>query len=100
MHPILLPVAVDHPAFAGHFPGTPIVPGVVLLDEALHAIAAARSLSLRGCLLNNVKFLHPVTPGVAVSVVHEVMPNGSIRFDILADTRKIASGSVLLADAS
>lgn len=100
MHPILLPVAVDHPAFAGHFPGTPIVPGVVLLDEALHAIAAARGLSLRGCLLNNVKFLHPVTPGVSVSVVHEVMPNGSIRFDILADMRKIASGSVLLADAS
>ena len=57
-------------------------------------------LSLRGCLLNSVKFLHPVTPGIAVSVVHEAMPNGSIRFDILAGTRKIASGSVLLADAS
>ncbi len=97
---IPLPITVDHPAFAGHFPGTPIVPGVVLLDAALHAIAAATGGALRGCQLNSVKFLHPVTPGVTVSVVYEVMPNGAIRFDILADTGKIASASVLLADAA
>jgi 3-hydroxymyristoyl/3-hydroxydecanoyl-(acyl carrier protein) dehydratase len=97
MKPIALPIVVDHPAFAGHFPGTPIVPGVVLLDAALHAIAAATGGALRGCQLNSVKFLHPVTPGVAVSLVYEVMANGTIRFDILADTGKIASGSVLLA---
>ena len=30
---------VDHPALAGHFPGEPIVPGALLLDEALHAVA-------------------------------------------------------------
>ena len=26
-------VEADHPALEGHFPGRPIVPGVVLLDE-------------------------------------------------------------------
>ena len=42
-------IAPDHPAFAGHFPGTPILPGVVLLDSALQAIAAATGLVLDRC---------------------------------------------------
>jgi 3-hydroxymyristoyl/3-hydroxydecanoyl-(acyl carrier protein) dehydratase len=100
MTPISLPIAADHPAFAGHFPGTPIVPGVVLLDAALHAIAAATGGSLHACQLNSVKFLQPVAPAMAVSLVYEKTASGSIRFDILADTGKIASGSVLLVDAA
>jgi 3-hydroxyacyl-[acyl-carrier-protein] dehydratase len=91
-----LHIPIDHPAFAGHFPGSPIVPGVVLLDEALHAIASARGLSLATCQLNSVKFLSPLTPGVAVLLTYEVQSNGSIHFDIMAETRKIASGSVLI----
>ena len=40
MPQIALFVASDHPAFAGHFPGRPIVPGVVLLDLVQRAIEA------------------------------------------------------------
>jgi len=85
-----------HPAFAGHFPGAPIVPGVVLLDEALQAIARATGLPLADCELRAVKFLSPLTPGVAATLVSEVQANGCIRFDILAGTRKIATGSVAM----
>ena len=35
---VSLCIAPHHPALAGHFPEFPVVPGVVLLDEALHAI--------------------------------------------------------------
>jgi len=31
-----LPIAEDHAAFAGHFPGFPILPGAALLDVVLH----------------------------------------------------------------
>ena len=31
-------IPVDHPAFAGHFPGRPLLPGAMLLAEVIEAI--------------------------------------------------------------
>ena len=88
-------VAPDHPAFAGHFPGTPILPGVVLLDSALQAIAAATGLVLDRCEISSVKFLSPASPGDDLVIQHILSASGTIRFDIVAGMRKIASGSIV-----
>lgn len=88
-------VPLDHPAFAGHFPGTPILPGVVLLDVALRAIGAATGIALERCEISSVKFLSPARPGDALMVQHVIAPSGAIRFDIVAGSRKIASGSLV-----
>jgi 3-hydroxymyristoyl/3-hydroxydecanoyl-(acyl carrier protein) dehydratase len=87
-------VPLDHPALAGHFPGTPILPGVVLLDVALQVIAGARGIALDICEISSVKFLSPAGPGDGLLIQHSVSASGTIRFDILAGTRKIASGSI------
>lgn len=87
-------ITPDHPAFAGHFPGLPIVPGVVLLDEALHAIGELAGIDLAACEIGSAKFLSPVRPGEPVSVRYEALDNGSIRFDITSVGRKVATGSV------
>lgn len=92
----ILNIPIDHPAFAGHFPGTPIVPGVVLLDEAIQAIVSATGLSLNTWRISSVKFLSPLKPGESVIIEHEVQANGTVRFDVLAGTRHIVSGSLLL----
>ena len=89
----------DHPAFAGHFPGTPIVPGVVLLDEALFAIQTADGLSLAACRIASAKFFHPVGPGATLVVRHQTLANGSIQFDIMDGPRKICSGSLAVPEA-
>ncbi|MDB5757077.1 MAG: acyl-coenzyme synthetase/AMP-(fatty) acid ligase-like protein [Burkholderia sp.] len=93
MSAAVLTIAADHPALAGHFPGMPVVPGVVLLDEALHAIGAALGADLSACRIASVKFLSPVLPGQAVEVLHE-SGAGSIRFTLMHGERKVASGVI------
>jgi 3-hydroxymyristoyl/3-hydroxydecanoyl-(acyl carrier protein) dehydratase len=68
-HAFVLPIAADHPAFAGHFPGHPIVPGVVLLDEAVRALAAQAGCEPTAVDLGVAKFLRPVKPGETVWLV-------------------------------
>lgn len=58
-------IPADHPCLAGHFPGRPIVPGVVLLDE----VAAALGVAPGG--FTSVRFSRPVQPGDRVDVAGE-----------------------------
>lgn len=88
-----LHIPADHPAFAGHFPGMPIVPGVMLLDEAIHAIAADIGHP-GGWSVASVKFLHPLGPDAHVVIQHEVQSSGAIHFDIVQDDRVIVTGSL------
>lgn len=88
-------VPLDHPAFAGHFPGTPILPGVVLLDTALSIIAETQGLALDRCEIGSVKFLSPVNPGDILAFGHVLSDSGTIRFDIHTDGRAIATGTLV-----
>jgi 3-hydroxyacyl-[acyl-carrier-protein] dehydratase len=94
-------VAPDHPAFAGHFPGAPIVPGVLLLDAAVHAIQQAHSLQAPGpaatqtCEISTAKFLSPVGPGETLTI--SCRPGaGGTHFDIHSGARKVATGTLVL----
>jgi 3-hydroxymyristoyl/3-hydroxydecanoyl-(acyl carrier protein) dehydratase len=87
-------IPADHPAFAGHFPGMPIVPGVVLLDAAMRAITTATGLDLGACRLDAAKFLHPAGPGTALRVEYESREDGTIRFDIWSADSRIATASL------
>ncbi|MFZ3041907.1 MAG: hypothetical protein WA108_08990 [Thiobacillus sp.] len=100
-HLMPLPIAADHPAYAGHFPGQPILPGVVLLDEALHALAAQQGRLDAGWQLKSVKFHSPVLPGETLTLHAVELPAGGFRFDIRChgDERGVASGSVVFSPA-
>lgn len=72
-------IAADHPCLPGHFPGRPVVPGVVLLDR----IAALVERHGAGTLarIDAVKFLAPVLPGEAVDCTVE-RDGARVRFRI------------------
>ncbi len=80
-------VPPDHPAFAGHFPGRPIVPGVVLLDRLLACIGAP-------CDIASAKFLSPAGPGETLEFTWHALPSGHLRFDIRAAGRAVATGQL------
>lgn len=58
----------DHPCLAGHFPGRPLVPGVVLLERVLEALEA-RAGPAAALALPQVKFLRPLLPGQEAEVL-------------------------------
>ncbi|PLK47902.1 beta-hydroxyacyl-ACP dehydratase [Uliginosibacterium sp. TH139] len=88
-----LPIPADHPAFAGHFPGRPIVPGVVLLDQAQLAIESASGQQVSGLAM--AKFLSPALPGEALELDFSTSGD-SARFEIRCAERKVASGRFTL----
>lgn len=55
-------VPASHPIFAGHFPGRPIVPGVMLLERVLNEVARVRSCSPAALLIREAKFFTPLQP--------------------------------------
>lgn len=81
----------DHPALPGHFPGNPLVPGVVLLDRV------AASLETRGATLAGfaqVKFVATLRPDDDARI--ELAANGERwRFRVLRGDDVVASGEAL-----
>jgi 3-hydroxymyristoyl/3-hydroxydecanoyl-(acyl carrier protein) dehydratase len=53
-------IAADHPSLAGHFPGHPVVPGVLVLDHAL--LALQRLCGQEIATIQQVKFKSALLP--------------------------------------
>lgn len=90
-------IAPDHPVFAGHFPGHPIVPGALLLAEALQALDRA-GIATNGCDISSAKFLSPVGPGETVSLRWESAPGKPLRLDLWVADRRVASAALVLRE--
>jgi 3-hydroxymyristoyl/3-hydroxydecanoyl-(acyl carrier protein) dehydratase len=81
--------APDHPSAAGHFPGNPIVPGALLLDAVLQAVAEDTAVTIR-----SAKFLRPVRHGDALRLRWQESGPAQWRFECVAPDGVALSGSV------
>lgn len=84
-----LRVEPAHPALAGHFPGNPVVPGVVLLERVAAALKTWRGARVDGF---DAKFLHPLLPNQQ-AVIELCEGSGNVRFSVTrADGMALARG--------
>lgn len=85
----------EHPCFAGHFPGRPLVPGVVLLDAVFQAIAEAGHGQVTR--LRHAKFRAPVGPGVAMEIELQPLAPGRVGFRCRSGENLTLAGEVEVA---
>lgn len=97
MQPSRITIAADHPAFSGHFPGRPVLPGVALLAEVIEAALDMPALAAHigaAPRLGVVKFLAPVLPGATLDVSYQIVST-RLRFEVCAadaGAARMASG--------
>ena len=84
----------DHPALPGHFPGNPIVPGVVLLSHVCAAVRREAGENVRCSGFPGVKFLAPLLPGEAFIIELDFSSGNRVKFICKTPDRIIAQGSV------
>jgi AMP-binding enzyme/AMP-binding enzyme C-terminal domain len=98
---ISLHIAADHPAFAGHFPGQPLLPGAALLSLVLDALPQRPALHARlGSTprIDNAKFLAPVGPGARLRLTLREQGSG-VAFEVHGDGDVVIARGQLSAAA-
>jgi 3-hydroxyacyl-[acyl-carrier-protein] dehydratase len=87
-------IGASHPALPGHFPGQPLVPGVVLLEEVALALRAWRGQRLAQVV--EAKFMAPLRPDdIALLRLRETPATATrVRFEIERDGTVLARGVV------
>jgi 3-hydroxymyristoyl/3-hydroxydecanoyl-(acyl carrier protein) dehydratase len=85
----------DHAAAQGHFPGNPIIPGALLLSEALRAIETSLGKNLCPYQIRSAKFIRPVRPGERVSIDFSERDEKRISFSCKVGAITVLAGEVV-----
>lgn len=86
--------AADHPSAAGHFPGHPVIPGAVLLDEVVRVLHTCLGNEQATLEVRTAKFLHPVLPGERISIIIEAVTQNEYKFQCKLQQKTALAGTL------
>jgi 3-hydroxyacyl-[acyl-carrier-protein] dehydratase len=89
-----LRIPATHPSLPGHFPGSPVVAGVILLDRVA-ALLEREGLGVM-CRIPSVKFRSPLLPEETAEL-HIAVNGKKVRFRITRGSELLTSGDGELA---
>ncbi len=99
----IVTIGADHPSLAGHFPGHPVVPGVVMLGAVMNAIRELTKERIEFVGMPAAKFMSPLNPGEPLIIRLDQQADGTTEFTCTTVSRLIASGCLqyrIVADES
>jgi len=88
-------VPADHPAFAGHFPGRPVLPAVVLLDTVVESARARLRSPVTVAGVPWAKFMAPLAPGDRGTIRLRIRAD-QLEFEVTRDGERVAQGVITL----
>jgi 3-hydroxyacyl-[acyl-carrier-protein] dehydratase len=96
MSPASFSIAATHPALAGHFPGNPVVPGVVILNAVIQAAEAHSGLPVDG--IRKSKFVQILRAEEEVTIEFGAIKDQRLRFKCLKgrDGSLLGEGNLIL----
>ena len=98
---VQIAVAKDLPQFEGHFPQTPILPGVAQVEWALHFGRMLLPLPPVFLGLEALKFQRVIVPGSVVQLqLHFLPERGRLEFTLRSSVGQHATGRAVLGDAT
>lgn len=90
----------DHPAMAGHFPGNPIVPGVVLLTELVGIIESETRWKGGSITVTSMKFMRLLRPGEFFTLRWQLITEQDINVVVARAGETIAAGTLRWTDSA
>ena len=95
-----LALAPDLLVFDGHFPGSPILPGVAQVDWAIFFARERFALPARFLRLDALKFSQPALPGMHLDLeLHWNADTATLQFEYRSTAGRHSSGRVVFAEA-
>jgi uncharacterized membrane protein/3-hydroxymyristoyl/3-hydroxydecanoyl-(acyl carrier protein) dehydratase len=95
---VTLDVPMHHPAFAGHFPGSPVLPAVVLLERVIEAAEKLYGGPLAVVEMPRAKFVSPLMPGDSATIRLR-RERDFVHFEVHRGANRVAQGVFRTGDS-